>query len=171
MPAAEPATEQQFHVLYSDYARWLREWLRRRLGCPEQAADLAHDTFLRVLTRPVQIQEPRAFLSTIARGLVINHLRRRELEQAWLDALAAWPEALAPSPEQREIWLEALYGIEAMLRRLPAKVRTAFLLAQLDGLKYREIAQRLEVSERMVKKYMAQAMLHCLAFQEVLHEG
>lgn len=45
---------------------------------------------------------------------------------------------------------------------LPERVRRAFLLAQLDGLTYRQIGVELGVSERMVKKYMARAMLHCL---------
>jgi RNA polymerase sigma-70 factor (ECF subfamily) len=35
-------------------------------------------------------------------------------------------------------------------------------MSQLDGLTYIEIGQRLGVSDRMVKKYMARAMLHCL---------
>ncbi len=45
---------------------------------------------------------------------------------------------------------------------LQAQVRRAFLLSQLDGLGYRDIAERLEVSERTVKRYMAQAYEHCL---------
>ena len=49
-----------------------------------------------------------------------------------------------------------------MLDRLNPKARAAFLLSQLDGLTYAEIAAQLAVSERMVKKYMAQAMLQCL---------
>ena len=58
--------------------------------------------------------------------------------------------------------VEALLRIDAMLDGLRDKVREAFLLAQLDGLGYREIGARLGVSERMVKKYMAQAMLACV---------
>jgi RNA polymerase sigma-70 factor (ECF subfamily) len=42
------------------------------------------------------------------------------------------------------------------------RARQAFLLAQLDGLTYAQIAGQLDVSERMVKKYMAQAMLQCM---------
>ncbi|MNJ69247.1 putative RNA polymerase sigma factor FecI [compost metagenome] len=49
-----------------------------------------------------------------------------------------------------------------MLDRLPHKARRAFLMSQLQGMTYAAIAAELEVSERMVKKYMAQAMLHCL---------
>ena len=48
---------------------------------------------------------------------------------------------------------------------VPEKVRRAFLMAQLQGMPYREIAGTLGVSERMIKKYMAQAMLACLALE------
>jgi RNA polymerase sigma-70 factor (ECF subfamily) len=44
---------------------------------------------------------------------------------------------------------------------LSPRARQAFLLAQLDGMAYADIAVELGVSERMVKKYMAQAMLQC----------
>ena len=50
----------------------------------------------------------------------------------------------------------------SLLDTLKPKVREAFLLSQLDGLTYKQIGERLGVGERMVKKYMAQAMLCCL---------
>ncbi len=155
-------------LLYADHHGWLVGWLRKKLGCSQQAADLAQDTFLRVLQRPEHegLREPRAYLTTIARGLLINFWRRQDIERAWLEALAAQPEALAPSPEEQALMLEALFEIDALLLQLPDKVRRAFLWSQLDGLTYREIAEKLGVSERMVKKYMAQAMLHCLTFSQ-----
>ena len=109
--------------------------------------------------------QARQYLRTMANGLCIDLWRRREVEQAWLDALAAHPEAVAPSAEERAIVIETLCGIDAMLRQLPEKVATAFVLSQLHGLRYREIAVQLQVSERMVKKYMARAMLHCVLLQ------
>jgi RNA polymerase sigma-70 factor (ECF subfamily) len=36
--------------LYSENYRWLRAWLYRRLQCPQDAADLTQDTFVRTLT-------------------------------------------------------------------------------------------------------------------------
>lgn len=150
--------------LYLDHHGWLHGWLRRRLDCTDTAADLAHDTFLRLLGRsePVELQEPRAYLSTIAHGLLVNHWRRQDIERAYRETLAARPEPVAVSPEERELVLETLCEIDALLQSLPEQVRRAFLLAQLDGLTYRAIGAELGVSERMVKKYMARAMLHCL---------
>lgn len=151
--------------LYARHHGWLHAWLRHKLGCPEHAADLAHDTFLRLLDRPRRVDEarnPAGYLRTIARGLLIDHLRRRDIERAWLEALAAQPEALVPSPEHQALVLETLVQLDAMLHRLPDKPRRAFLLAQLHEWPHRDIAQALGVSERMVRKYVAQALLHCL---------
>lgn len=150
--------------LYRDHHGWLLGWLRRKLGCAHDAADLAHDAFLRLLRHPAgePLREPRAYLTTIAHGLVVNHWRRIEIERAWLEALMQQPEASHPSPEVRLLAVEALLEVDALLSALPEKPRRAFLMAQLDGLAYREIAVELGVSERMVKKYMARAMLHCL---------
>ena len=165
MGTAEFALQQQVEVLYADHHGWLQGWLRRKLGNSFDAADLTHDTFLRLLGKreAADLREPRAYLRTIAHGLVVNHWRRQEIERAWLETLTATPEASCPSPETRALLLEALCELDALLDRLNPKARSAFLLAQLDGLTYGEIAVRLQVSERMVKKYMAQAMLHCLA--------
>ncbi|MDZ7855853.1 sigma-70 family RNA polymerase sigma factor [Sphaerotilus sp.] len=166
MFAADPAVRQQVGSLYSDHHRWLHGWLRRKLGCTHQAADLAHDTFVRILARRDDagieaIREPRAYLSTIAQGLLSNHYRRQKLELAWAEALAALPEPMAPSPETRAILLETLVEIDRLLDTLPAAVREAFLLSQLDGLPQAEIALRLGVSVPTVKRYVARALVLC----------
>lgn len=161
--------QQLVHRLYVDHQGWLNGWLRRQLGCSQRAADLAQDTFVRVLTKDHAldaIREPRAYLHTIARGLLINHWRRRQIEQAYLEAIALQPEAVAPSAEAQALVVETLMQVDAMLARLPEKVRRAFLLSQLHGMAYAAIAVELGVSERMIKKYMAQAMLHCLTLIE-----
>ncbi|TPE71046.1 RNA polymerase subunit sigma, partial [Burkholderia pseudomallei] len=76
----------------------------------------------------------RAFLTTVAQRVLYNHWRRERLERAYLDALAQWPEAVAPSPETRAVLFETLVEVDRMLDGLPAVVRRAFLLAQLDGM-------------------------------------
>lgn len=160
-------------TLYADHHSWLHAWLRRKLGCTHRAADLAHDTFERILRThltpttgsayPAEtLREPRAYLTTVASRLVANHYRRQSLEDAWLAALGQMPEATAPSPEEQLLILQTLHQIDALLAALPDKVRSAFLLSQLDGLGYAEIAERLEVTPRTVKRYMAQAFEECL---------
>ncbi|AZD02535.1 MULTISPECIES: sigma-70 family RNA polymerase sigma factor [Pseudomonas] len=162
--AATPP-EQSLHALYRDHRSWLESWLRQRMGNAWDAADLSQDTFLRVLTSSqqlVDLREPRAYLVTVGKRLLSNFYTRRKLEQAYLDALASLPEDSVPSPEQRWVLLETLQALDELLDGLAPLVRRAFLWSQLEGLGYREIAERLDVSERTVKRYMAQAYEHCL---------
>ncbi|WP_371860154.1 sigma-70 family RNA polymerase sigma factor [Halovibrio variabilis] len=150
--------------LYHHHQPWLQQWLSRRLGCGESAADLAQDAFVRLLQTPRHLDSfdgARAYLSRMAKGLCVDHWRRLDIEKAWQDALAARAESHLPSVEHQQIVIETLCEIDRMLARLPEKVATAFLASQLQGKPYRQIAEELGVSERMVKKYMAQAMLQC----------
>ncbi len=157
--------EQTLHALYRDHRSWLENWLRRRMGNAWDAADLSQDTFVRVLAsaQPLaDLREPRAYLLTVGKRLLSNFYTRRSLEQAYLEALARLPEESVPSPEQRWLLLETLQALDELLDGLAPVVRRAFLWSQLEGLGYREIAERLKVSERTVKRYMAQAYEHCL---------
>ncbi len=168
MSTPEHILHQEVATLYSDHHSWLQGWLCRKLGNSFDAADLAQDTFTRLLAaRDLSaIKEPRAYLTTVAKGLLVNWYQRRSLERAYLDALANLPESEVPSVEQRYIILETLHGIDCMLDALPPKVKHAFLLSQIEGAKYEAIAQQINVSLISVKRYMKQAFLHCLSFME-----
>ena len=162
MSAADFAQQQDLHALYSSHHGWLQGWLRHKLGNACEAADLAQDTFISVLTAGAapQIREARPFLATIARRLVAHRYRRQVLEDAYLAALACLPPDAAPAPEERLLALEALQEIDAALDGLPHAVRAAFLLAQLEGLSYADIAARLDVSLSSVKQYLTRANRH-----------
>ncbi|MET1077069.1 MAG: sigma-70 family RNA polymerase sigma factor [Pseudomonas sp.] len=173
MPPASSLDTRNHTVgsLYNHHHGWLQGWLTSRLGNACEAADLAQDTFVRVLLavgrreqalRLELLQTPRAYLTTVAKRVLLNHYRRQSLERAWLQALALLPQAEAPGPEQQQLMLEALAEIDALLDGLNARVREAFLLAQLEGLGYAEIAQRLGVCERSIKRYVAQGLAHCM---------
>ncbi|WP_252272277.1 sigma-70 family RNA polymerase sigma factor [Pseudomonas subflava] len=149
---------------FSEHRRWLLQYLQRQVRHRADAKDTAAETFCQLLAAkvdPETIEQPRAYLSTIARRLVFDRHRRRRLEQAYLERLALLPEELAPSPEDRFLLLEALSAIDRVLTDLPLVVKKAFLLSQLDGLGYAEIGRRLEVSERTVGRYMTQALRQC----------
>lgn len=158
-----PTSHLAVQSLYSNHHGWLNGWLRARLGNSADAADVAQDTFMRLLQRTGQLdlQAPRAFLRTIARGLVIDLWRREELHRAYLETVALLPPAEVPSPEARELLLELLEAIAHMLDGLKPNVRQAFLLAQCEGMPYQQIAETLGVSLRSVERYIADALFHC----------
>jgi RNA polymerase sigma-70 factor (ECF subfamily) len=134
------------------------------------ATDLTQDTFVSLLKNPVEklaeIQEPRAYLMTVAKCILANYYQRQSLEAAYLEAMRHLPEADVISPEEKLVLLQSLQEIDTLLGTLPVKVRQAFLLLHLEGCRYAEIASRLKVSERSVKRYIAQAFEACLLRME-----
>ncbi|KQW41617.1 MULTISPECIES: sigma-70 family RNA polymerase sigma factor [Pseudomonas] len=163
LPANNDHHLRVIEALYAGHHGWLYATLKKKLGNAMDAADLAQDTFARILASQVTaIDQPRAYLSCVAKGILVNWYQRKALERAYLEALAHLPAQEVPSPELRFLVLETLHEIDAMLDTLPAPVKRAFLLSQIGGLKYDDIAQQLNVSLITVKRYMKQAFVQCL---------
>ena len=152
------------HLLYRVHNPWLKGWLRVRLGNAADAADLAQDTFIRVMTarNDAPIREPRGYLSAIARSLLIDKSRRRAIEQAYLFALAQRPEPVEVSPEVRLSIIEMLLQIDTLLDELGPRTRDIFLAVQLEGLSYGAVAEQFGVSITTVKNHLIRATTRCL---------
>lgn len=158
-----PALRAHLSQLYCGNQAWLKGWLHSKLGCSFRAADLLHDTFMRLLVREevIQAKETKAFLTTIAKRVLIDHWRREQIEQAYQEALRQLPEVHAPDPAEQYIFLKTLLTIDKLLDGLPVVVKRAFLYSQLDGLKQNEIAEKLNISVSTVKRYLVQAGVQC----------
>lgn len=166
--SASEYTSSTIEHLYDDHHSWLQGWLNRRLGNADDAADLAHDAFIRLIEKPRHfnsLPEARGYLCAMANGMCVDLWRRRSIEQAWLETLAARPETLHPSAEHQAMVLQALYAVDTMLRNLPAKAAKAFIMTAVGGMTYREAAKIMGLSERMIYKYVAQVMLHCMQLE------
>ncbi|HDS1736587.1 sigma-70 family RNA polymerase sigma factor [Pseudomonas sp. BP8] len=160
----DSTSTRKLGFFFSDHHRWLLQHVHKRLRNRADAEDTAAEAFCQMLgarVDPDTIEQPRAYLSTIARRLIFDRHRRRQLELAYLERLAHLPEQVAPSAEEQLLLIEALISIDQVLDGLPAIVKTAFLYSQLDGMSYVEIAGKLQLSERTVSRYMKQALRQC----------
>lgn len=170
MSMQDASLNTQVSHLYQAQSQWLHGWLRPRVNCRHLAADLVQDVFIRVLTaadaaaKLSAVREPKGYLATIARRLMIDRLRRAHLEKAWLQVVAEQPEALQMPPEQHLALLETLYELDAMLAALGEPVRQAFLLSQVEGMPYKHIATTLGISEMSVRRYITKAAEHCMLY-------
>jgi RNA polymerase sigma-19 factor, ECF subfamily len=153
-------------VIYAEHGDWLRNWLHGRTRCLRWAEDLAQDTFCRLLERPeaLPIRDPRSFLTVIARRLLIDDVRRRDLERAYVTAHQTLADEIdLLTPERITQAVQLIEGLALLLHDMSVPVRQAFLLRKLDGLTHGEIAVRLGLSDRTVKRHIARAYAHCYA--------
>lgn len=151
-------------ALFRQHHAWLRSRLKRHVSSHSDADDVASETFLQLTEHGdrAPIREPRAFLSTLAKRILIKLWQRQDLEKAYLDTLRHMPEAVALSPEDHALLVEAICQIDRALAALPLPVKTAFLLSRLDGMSYPQIAQHMNISLATVERHMKRALLQCV---------
>lgn len=150
-------------------AKDLLIFLTGRVKCPETAADLTHETYLR-LFQSINNNPPdnaRALAFRIAVNLAIDYQRKVTVRNRHISDMAfdSFDESIADSaaaePVQILMARQRLDALQTALNELPTDCRTAFLLNGIDGLTYSEIAERLEVSKSKVGRLLAQAIAHC----------
>jgi len=150
--------------LYHEHHPWLSTWLGKKMGCSYDAADLSHDTFLKLINSKdvANLREPRAYLLVIANRLMINRYRRKSVEKEVLQQVALIVEdSEKRGPAEVALSQDLLAKILSLLiEELPEKPRRAFLMARVDGMTYSQIAKKLNVSQSSVKQYLAKVLAH-----------
>jgi RNA polymerase sigma factor (sigma-70 family) len=152
--------------LFAEHGGSLHAFLYRRVRGHPDAAELAQEVYARMLRVPDMeaIRNPESYLYTVAGNLVKEHARRHRREADALDVDD-------PSVQEQLAELPAFPGhldtqtrikrLREVLQQLPPKCQAAVVLQYWHGLSYEEIAQRLQISTHMVKKYLNQALTHC----------
>lgn len=151
--------------LFSKYERPLQQFLRRRMSSEEDASDATQEVFLR-LARPGAREaaegRERAYLFTTARNLLIDRHRRKETRGPETSVPLGEAETVAAvdDTEQQLIVRETVAGLRQGLASLKKRDREVFVLHRFGHLAYRQIAVRLDISERTVERRMSRALNH-----------
>jgi len=171
---ADPKKRGFVEGLFAQHRGALQAFFYRRIRTKSDAPDLAQEVYVRMLrvSDTEAIRNPELYLYTVASNLVKEHavLDRRQASQVDVDEPSV-QERLGELPAL-DVRLDAnqrLARLRVVLAQLPPKCRAAVILQHRHGLTYQEIADRLEVSPHMVKKYLAQALAHCR--RRMVHQG
>lgn len=178
-PAADPHPAHQpdgrtLEALYRQYWAELCKYLNRTFGPgPPDPEDVAQAAFAKYasLDDRSRIQNPRAFLYTTARHLVMDYQRQSKRLSGYIDdaLYRAWGLDLEQiTPERVLIEKERFQIIEAALKTLSPKQRTLLALHRLHGISYSEIRQRTGWSKADISRNMAAAVL---VLKKALEEG
>ncbi len=149
-------------------AEELLHFLTKRLKCSNIAAEITHETYIRVRqsSQTAPVNNARALAYRIALNLAVDYqrkakVRRQHSVEVDFEVFADSFQSSEPGPEQIAIGQQDLSALESALMELPADCRNAFFLHGVDGLTYQEIADRLGISTSMVCKHLARATAHC----------
>ncbi|MFC4311158.1 RNA polymerase sigma factor [Steroidobacter flavus] len=143
----------------------LAVYLRRRVGDPALAADLAQEAFLRLAALPENaiIANPRGYLFTVAQRLVADHWRSSATRYERTANEETLHSAVDPTPRPDEtlIQREAVSILSATIEALPPRTREVFRLHKFENLSYIEIGQRLGIARNTVMVHITLALGRC----------
>lgn len=148
-------------LLYREQAAALRRRLRARLGSTEEANELLHDAFARLLgARPLErVREPGAFLNRIVRNLLVDRSRRGSVRPIHVSIEQEHAPLVPPDQGQTIEYEQMRDRYRQVIATLPPRMRQVFEMHRLEGLSYKEIAARLDISVRTVEWHIAEAII------------
>jgi RNA polymerase sigma-70 factor (ECF subfamily) len=154
--------------LFREHNRVLVGFLTARLRSEQEAKEVAQEAYVRLL----QLHEPgtpsllRAYLFKIAANLAVDRLRHRTVRHRAETQVALFEE-LTPAgretddPAQQLLDHEQTELLLGFLGELPLKCQQIIDLHRFQGVPQHEVAVSLQVSERMVRRYVTYAMVYC----------
>jgi len=159
-------TKSLVERLFTEHYAALLAFFYRRVRTKSDAADLAQEVYLRMLrvADADAIRNPEGYLYTVASNLVKEHavLDRRQVNAIDVrDATLEQQLSELPAFDSEFDLGTRVSRLRIVLAELSPKCRAAVVMQYNHGLSYQEIAAHLGVSPHMVKKYLAQALVHC----------
>lgn len=149
--------------LFEQHNRALIGFLAARLQSEAEAHDVAQEAYVRLLQleQPSAVSFMRAHLFSIASNLAIDRLRHRQVlnrnsPQGFFEDLLT-----RPGPERAVLAQQELGVIKDALRELPEKCRRVFALHVFGEQSVQEIAKAMNLTDRMIRHYIARAMATC----------
>jgi RNA polymerase sigma factor (sigma-70 family) len=165
LPDSNHERAAQVTELFRSHNRTLVRFLQAKLQDPQEAREIAQEAYVRLLEleRTGAVGFLRAYLFKIASNLAIDRLRSRNTRERIDTHRPDFLEELVPEgPVEREVFAaDEMRVFWDCLAELPEPYRRSFVLHRIDNLSTNEIGKSIGKSERMVRRYLAYALVYC----------
>ena len=152
--------ESLFSMIFRSHSKTLRNFLHYKFGDLEKANDLTQEAFVKLWEHCAEVSsvKARSYLYTVANNLALNKIAHKKVVLAYeKNNSAAVSDSYNPEflMEEREFEKK----LSAAIANLTESQRVAFLMHRIDGKKYSEIAETLEISVKAVEKRISGALV------------
>ena len=150
-----------FEELYYLYSEKLYFFSLRYLKNQQDAEGLVQEIFIKIWENRTSLKKGlsfSSFLFTIARNTIFNQHRKRVNENAYKEYLRIYLDQHHNKTENDIILADMKKRIDASIENLPPQRKLIFRLSRNEGLSYKEIAGKLNISEKTVEAHMRLAL-------------
>jgi RNA polymerase sigma-70 factor (ECF subfamily) len=152
-----PKKEATVEALFRDHFEALSLLSMKYIGDINSSKDIVHEVFMSFWQKFDGLPEDtkyKSYLFTAVRNKSFNYLRDKKLHLDIHDSEMQISSGNEASLETEELAREIDYA----LNLLPDRCRQVFELSRYEGLKYNQIAERLEISVKTVEAQMSKAL-------------
>jgi len=154
--------QQAYKELFTSLYSYLFRFAKTLVKSKESAEEIVSDVFIKVWERRKElekIENLKVYLYVATRNIAYNYLdKQRRNPTNSIDDFEAEFTSIYFDPEQLLITADMLAFIQKAIDQLPPKCRMIFKLAKEDGLKYKEVAEVLNISVKTVENQLAIAL-------------
>ncbi|WP_143310928.1 RNA polymerase sigma factor [Chitinophaga vietnamensis] len=154
----EAAYKELFLVFYKPLQQFANSFVRSN----EMAEEIVSDTFIMVWERRHQLETISnlpVYLYVSTKNTALKYLLKQQKQVAiTIDELSVELESPYHNPEELMVTAEMLHRIQQAINGLPPKCKMIFKLIKEDGLKYKEIAEILNISVKTIDNQLAIAL-------------
>ena len=149
-----------FSTFFKSNAKLLRNYLFYKFGNEEQANDIAQEAFIKLWEKcsDVPHEKAKSFLYTVANNATLNQIKHQKVVLNY-SKISSINDSTNLSPEFLYEEEEFKNKLEKAIRNLTEGQRIAFLLNRIEGKKYAEIAEMLNISIKAVEKRIHGALV------------
>lgn len=154
--------QETFKQLMEQFADELFFFAKGFLRNKEVAEEIVSDVFVKIWknrTELNKIKNLKSYLFICVKNGCLSHLRKTKNEKiVFIDEFNDFQFIPVEGPETDLINKEALNQIYRAIEKLPPKCKIAFTLAKINGLRHKEIAEVMGVSEKTVNNHIVSAI-------------
>jgi RNA polymerase sigma-70 factor (ECF subfamily) len=150
-----------FDLLYKKYSARLYKFGYSLLKSQEETENLIQDVFLNLWQSRKRVNKGssiKSYVFTIAYNLAISNLRKKVRDTEFVDYLKSLQE-INEEPANVELEYNELSDkLDKILESLPKRQKEVYILHRVEGLKYSDISERLNISENTIENHMSRAL-------------
>ncbi len=163
--AIQQGDEGAYEALFREWYPALVGFSRKFIHDPAESEELVQEMFCQLWDKRNSFNPTtslKAYLYAAVRNRCFNYLEHRKVRQRSQEAVAEriTEQGRQSSPVQIMEEIETKTRIEQAVAELPNRCREVFELSRYEGLKYAEIAQKLEISPKTVEVQIGRALKH-----------